>query len=81
MVCLNRSSSRQADLLAKAERDGEKYFASLHVTSLQELRRLPAANLLGGIAGVITIRSSNPTCFPSALTMPSFPGVKMMSRC
>ena len=35
-------------LLANAERDGEKYVASLGVTTLQELRRLPATNLLGG---------------------------------
>jgi para-nitrobenzyl esterase len=35
-------------LLANAERDGEKYAASLGVTSLQELRRLPATALLGG---------------------------------
>ena len=30
-------------LLANAERDGQKYVASLGVASLQELRRLPAA--------------------------------------
>ncbi len=33
-------------LLANAERDGEKYAVSLGATSLQELRRLPAASLL-----------------------------------
>jgi para-nitrobenzyl esterase len=35
-------------LLANAELDGEKYVASLGVTSLRELRRLPATALLGG---------------------------------
>ena len=35
-------------LLGNAERDGEKYVASLGVASLEELRRLPAARLTGG---------------------------------
>src|SRR6185437_2146539 len=38
-------------LLANAERDGEKYFSSLGVASLQEARKLPVAALLGGAAG------------------------------
>jgi para-nitrobenzyl esterase len=40
-------------LLANAERDGEKYAASLGVASLKDLRRLPAADLLGGNASAI----------------------------
>jgi len=39
-------------LLANAERDGEKYAASLGATSLQELRRLPATKLSGDSGGV-----------------------------
>ncbi|MGO8720959.1 MAG: carboxylesterase/lipase family protein [Acidobacteriaceae bacterium] len=40
-------------LLANAERDGEKYAASLGATSLQELRRLPAALLTGNAGGIV----------------------------
>ena len=40
-------------LLANAERDGEKYAASLGATSLQELRRLPAAQLTGNAGGIV----------------------------
>jgi para-nitrobenzyl esterase len=43
-----------AYLLANAERDGEKYAASLGVVSLQQLRQLPAATLLGGNAGDVS---------------------------
>ena len=39
-------------LLANAERDGEKYAASLGAASLQELRRLPAAMLSADAGGV-----------------------------
>ena len=39
-------------LLANAERDGEKYAASLGAASLQELRRLPAAKLSADSGGV-----------------------------
>jgi para-nitrobenzyl esterase len=35
-------------LLANAEREGEKYAASLGVSTLQQLRQLPAAKLVGG---------------------------------
>jgi para-nitrobenzyl esterase len=52
-------------LLANAERDGEKYVASLGVKSLQELRRLPAAALLGGAnAGGVTHPVIEPYVLP-----------------
>jgi para-nitrobenzyl esterase len=52
-------------LLANAERDGEKYAASLGVTSLEELRRLPAAALLGGgNAGGVTHPVIEPYVLP-----------------
>lgn len=40
-------------LLANAEPDGEKYAASLGATSLQQLRRLPAARLTGNAEGTV----------------------------
>ena len=40
-------------LLANAERDGEKYAASLGATSLQELRRLPAGRFSGDGGGIV----------------------------
>jgi len=40
-------------LLANAERDGEKYAASLGATSLQQLRSLPAAKLTGDAGGIV----------------------------
>jgi para-nitrobenzyl esterase len=40
-------------LLANAERDGEKYAASLGATSLEELRKLPAAKLTGDGGGIV----------------------------
>ena len=40
-------------LLANAERDGEKYAVSLGAKSLQELRRLPAAQLTGNGGGIV----------------------------
>src|SRR5580700_6147160 len=39
-------------LLANAERDGEKYAASLGAPSLKELRRLPASQLTGNANGI-----------------------------
>jgi para-nitrobenzyl esterase len=52
-------------LLANAERDGEKYVASLGVASLQELRRLPATSLLGGDnAGGVTHPVIEPYVLP-----------------
>ncbi|MFZ0593839.1 MAG: carboxylesterase family protein, partial [Bryobacteraceae bacterium] len=39
-------------LLANAERDGEKYAASLGAASLQELRRVPADRLIGNAGGI-----------------------------
>ena len=39
-------------LLANAERDGEKYAASLRASTLQELRRLPASQLTGNAGGI-----------------------------
>ena len=50
---MSRSSSRQSILLANAERDGEKYAASLGAPSLKELRRLPAALLTGNAGGIV----------------------------
>ncbi len=52
-------------LLANAERDGEKYVSSLHAASIQELRLLPAADLLGGDnAGGITHPVIEPYVLP-----------------
>ncbi|HEV3238999.1 MAG TPA: carboxylesterase family protein [Casimicrobiaceae bacterium] len=54
-------------LLANAERDGEKYRASLEVASLEELRRLPAARLMGGgNAGGVTHPVIEPYLLPVA---------------
>jgi para-nitrobenzyl esterase len=53
--------------LANAERDGEKYAASLGASSLEELRRLPAAGLLGGgNAGGVTHPVIEPRLLPVA---------------
>jgi para-nitrobenzyl esterase len=52
-------------LLANAERDGEKYVASLGVASLEELRQLPAARLTGGgDAGGVTHPVIEPYLLP-----------------
>jgi para-nitrobenzyl esterase len=52
-------------LLANAERDGEKYVASLGVARLEELRRLPAARLTGGgTAGGVTHPVIEPYLLP-----------------
>src|SRR5271156_787352 len=40
-------------LLANAERDGEKYAVSLGATSVEQLRRLPAARLTGDGGGIV----------------------------
>ena len=40
-------------LLANAERDGDKYAASLGAPSLKELRQLPAAKLTGNAGGIV----------------------------
>ena len=54
-------------LLANAERDGEKYAASLGASTLQELRRLPATELLGGgNAGGVTHPVIEPYVLPSS---------------
>jgi para-nitrobenzyl esterase len=54
-------------LLVNAERDGEKYVATLGVTSLQELRRLPASRLTGGAdAGGVTHPVIEPGLLPVA---------------
>jgi para-nitrobenzyl esterase len=56
-------------LLANAERDGEKYVASLGVSSLEDLRRLPATSLLGGgNAGGVTHPVIEPVVLPEAPT-------------
>jgi para-nitrobenzyl esterase len=39
-------------LLANAERDGEKYAASLGATSLHDLRQIPASKLTGNAGGI-----------------------------
>ena len=52
-------------LLVNAERDGEKFASSVGAASLQELRRLPAASLLGGDnAGGITHPVIEPMVLP-----------------
>jgi para-nitrobenzyl esterase len=54
-------------LLANAERDGEKYAATLGVHSLEKLRRLAATRLLGGDnAGGITHPVIEPDVLPMA---------------
>ncbi len=40
-------------LLGNAERDGEKYAASLGAASLKDLRRLPATELTGNAGGIV----------------------------
>ena len=50
--------------LAGAESEGEKYFASLHVVSLAQLRQLPVAELLGGTAASITHPVIEPYVLP-----------------
>jgi len=52
--------------LANAELDGKKYAASLGATSVAELRRLPAAKLLEGNAGVVTHPVMEPYVLPIA---------------
>jgi len=51
-------------LLANAERDGEKYAVSLGVASIRELRRLPVATLLGGLAGDVSHPVIEPYVLP-----------------
>src|ERR1700735_5561088 len=51
-------------LLANAERDGEKYAASLGAASLDELRRLPVAFLFGGKAGDVSHPVIEPYVLP-----------------
>jgi para-nitrobenzyl esterase len=51
-------------LLTNAEHDGEKYAASLGASSVQELRRLPATEMLGGTAGAITHPVIEPYVLP-----------------
>jgi para-nitrobenzyl esterase len=54
-------------LLVNAERDGEKYAATLGVHSLEELRSLPATRLLGGAdAGGVTHPVIEPYLLPMA---------------
>src|SRR5271170_1340165 len=53
-------------LLANAEHDGEKYVASLGVTTLAQLRQLPASSLLGGAnAGGVTHPVIEPIVLPA----------------
>ena len=68
-------------LLANAERDGEKYAASLGATSLQELRRLPAS-LLGGQRRRRRPPGDRTFCASAfRRTKSSPPGSRTMSRC
>jgi para-nitrobenzyl esterase len=54
-------------LLTNAERDGEKYVASLGLTSLEQLRQLPAARLTGGgNAGGVTHPVIDPYLLPAS---------------
>ena len=53
-------------LLVNAQREGERYFSSLGVASLQEARDLPAADLLGGTAGSITHPVIEPYVLPTS---------------
>jgi para-nitrobenzyl esterase len=52
--------------LAGAESEGENYFASLHVASLEQLRKLPVEELLGGTAGSITHPVIEPYLLPQS---------------
>jgi len=51
-------------LLVNAERDGEKYVASLEATSIRQLRQLPASELLTGDAAVVTHPVIEPYVLP-----------------
>ena len=53
-------------LLANAEVVGEKYLTSLGVSSIAELRKLPASQLLGGNAGSVTHPVIEPYVLPAA---------------
>lgn len=53
-------------LLANAERDGEKYVSSLKATSVAELRKRPAADLLAGTAGSVSHPVVEPYVLPAA---------------
>jgi para-nitrobenzyl esterase len=53
-------------LLANAEHDGEKYAASLSASSIQDLRRLPAADLFKGTAGDVSHPVIDPYVLPAA---------------
>jgi len=54
-------------LLSNAERDGEKYAASLGAARLRDLRQMPAARLLGGgDAGGVTHPVIEPYLLPAA---------------
>ncbi len=53
-------------LLANAEHDGEKYVASLGATSIQELRRMPAGELLKGSAGDVSHPVIEPYVLPAS---------------
>lgn len=53
-------------LLANAEAVGEKYLASLGVKSIADLRKLPAAQLLGGNAASITHPVIEPYVLPAS---------------
>lgn len=52
-------------LLENAERDGEAYAASLGAASIAELREMPSAELLGGLAGAVSHPVIDPYLLPS----------------
>jgi para-nitrobenzyl esterase len=52
--------------LANAEKDGQAYAASLAAASIAELRRRPAAELLGGKAGLVTHPVIEPYALPQS---------------
>jgi len=54
-------------LLANAERDGEKYAASLGAASLKDLRRVPATQLTGNAGGIV-----HPVIDPNVLPLPPY---------
>ena len=53
-------------LLPNAEKDGQAYAASLGASSIAELRRRPAADLLGGKAGLVSHPVIEPYVLPES---------------
>jgi para-nitrobenzyl esterase len=53
-------------LLANAERDGEQYAATVGAESIEDLRKLPAEELMGGAAGRVTHPVIEPYTLPAS---------------